>query len=285
MTKQFTIQDFYKRFPTDDACIEHLMAIRYGSILTCPKCDKTGKFSKLSGVPAYSCAWCGHHIHPMVGTPFAKSRTSLQKWFYAMYLFTTTRHGVPARELQRQLGVTLKTAWRMGHQIRKYMAKIENDNPTSGIFEIDETMVGGKKPGKRGRGASGKTVVFGILEKAGDIALNVVSDVKRKTLYPIIEENIVKGSTIQSDELHSYSTLQEEGYVHKTVNHGIKEYVKGDIHVNGLEGFWSQLKRSIQGTHIHVSGRHLSKYLGEFKYRYNMRKLPQFMFNQLLLSF
>lgn len=122
ITKEFTIQVFNKYFPTNERCIDHLMQIRYGKIIECPKCKKVGKFSKLTGKPAYSCSWCAHHIHPMVGTPFEKSRTSLQKWFYAIYLFTTTRHGVSARELQRQLGVTLKTAWRIGHQIRKYMA-------------------------------------------------------------------------------------------------------------------------------------------------------------------
>lgn len=132
MAKMFTVQDFFKRFPDDEACLNHLMQIRFGKTLACPKCGKHGKFSRIKKLPAYQCAWCGHHIHPMVGTPFERSTTPLQKWFYAMYLFTTSRHGVPAKELQRQLSVTYKTAWRMGHEIRKYLGKVDGDDGLSG---------------------------------------------------------------------------------------------------------------------------------------------------------
>lgn len=120
MAYTFTINDFFSRFKDDSSCLDHLMQVRYGESIDCPKCGKRGKFSRIKKLPAYQCAWCGHHIHPMSGTPFEHSRTPLQKWFYAMYLFTTSRHGVPAKELQRQLGVTYKCAWRMGHEIRKY---------------------------------------------------------------------------------------------------------------------------------------------------------------------
>lgn len=144
MAKQFTVTDFFKRFPDDDSCLNHLMSIRYGFELDCPKCSRHGKLSRIKKQPAYQCAWCGHHIHPMAGTSFERSRTPLQKWFYAMYLFTTSRHGVPAKELQRQLGVTYKCAWRMGHEIRKYMADTDGDPGPSGHVEIDETYVGGK---------------------------------------------------------------------------------------------------------------------------------------------
>ena len=286
MPKPFTIKDFYNRFPTDDACLAHLMQIRFGESLDCPKCNKHGRFLKLSKHPAYSCPWCGHHIHPMAGTIFERSSTPLQKWFYAMYLFTTSRHGVPARELQRQLGVTLKTAWRIGHEIRKFMAETDGNSPLSGDIEADETMVGGKrKGGKRGRGAEGKTVVFGMLQRDGDILTEVVPNVKRATLHQIIEENVVPGSTLHTDELRSYKTIDEKGYRHETVNHSAGEYVRGESHVNGLEGFWSLFKRAVRGTHVHVSPQHMAKYLGEFEFRYNMRKSPEVMFSRLLLSF
>ena len=286
MSKMFSIQDFFRRFPTDDACLAHLMKTRHGESLDCPKCAKHGRFLKLSKHPAYSCPWCGHHIHPMVGTPFEGSRTPLQKWFYAMYLFAMSRHGVPAKELQRQLSVTYKCAWRMGHEIRKYFSKVDGSNPLSGDIEADETMVGGKrKGGKRGRGAEGKTVVFGMLQRDGDILTEVVPDVKRKTLHPIMEANVEKGSTFHTDELHSYKTIDGKGYAHSTVNHGRGEYVRGETHVNGLEGFWSLFKRAVRGTHVHVSPQHMAKYLGEFEFRYNMRKSPEVMFSRLLLSF
>jgi transposase len=123
MPRRFTVQEFFRRFPDDDACLDHLMAVRYGHTLACPKCGRESRFARLSGLPAYSCPWCGHHVHPMAGTPFERTRTPLQKWFYAMFLFTAERDGVPSKELQRRLGVTYKTAWRMGREIRSCLAR------------------------------------------------------------------------------------------------------------------------------------------------------------------
>ena len=281
-----TVTDFFRQFPTDDACLEHLWEVRFGDEVECQKCGKVGKFYRLSKELAYSCPRCGHHIHPMVGTPFAKSHTPLQKWFYAMYLFTTTRHGVPAKELQRQLGVTYKTAWRMGHEIRKYMARVDGETPLGGIVEVDETYIGGKRSGgKRGRGAPNKTVVFGMLERGGDVMTKVVPNVRKKTLQPIIKGNVEQGSTVNSDELKSYSGLSKAGFEHETVNHSAGEYVDGDCHVNGIEGFWARMKLSIRGTHVHVSRKHLQKYVKEFEYRHNMRKRPDLMFDRLLAAF
>jgi len=286
MSKMPTVQDFFRRFPTDDACLDHLMAVRYGNRVECPKCHKTGRFARIKKIPAYSCAWCGHHIHPMEGTPFERSRTSLQKWFYAMYLFTTTRHGVPAKELQRQLGVTYKTAWRIGHEIRKYMAAVDGDGGLSGHVEVDEAYIGGKKrDGTKGRGASGKTAILGMVERGGHVILRVVPNAARKTLEPHIRQHIAPGTRVSSDEWSSYRFLASAGYVHKTVDHGSKEYARGDTHVNTLENLWGQLKRSIRGTHIHVSRKHLPKYLGEFEFRYNLRKAPEIIFARLLTGF
>lgn len=202
-----------------------------------------------------------------------------------MYLFTTTRNGVSAKELERQLGVTYKCAWRMGHEIRKYMAEVDGEDMLSGIVEVDETYVGGKRPGKRGRGADGKTVVFGMMEKDGDIMTKVIPNVKGKTLKPIIKDNVETETEIQTDELPSYRGLDNQGYEHNTVNHGSGEYVNGDTHVNSVEGFWGHLKKGISSTHIHVSGKHLGKYAKEFEYRYNSRKNPAGMFPELLKSF
>ena len=281
----YTIIEFFDSFPDDDACLDHLMGVRFGLSGSCPKCGREGKYHRIKKLPAYGCQWCGHHIHPMVNTPFEKSRTSLRKWYYAMYLFTTCRHGVPAKELQRQLGVTYKCAWRMGHEIRKYMAKVDGDSGLGGHVEVDETYIGGKRPGKRGRGAAGKTVVFGMLERDGDVMTKVVPDAKTKTLNPIIESNVEKASTISSDEWHAYKNLSKQGYQHGTVEHGKEEYVNGIHHVNSIEGFWSRLKNSIRGTHVHVSKKYLPNYLGEFEYRYNMRKSPKWMFERLLGAF
>ena len=166
------------------------------------------------------------------------------------------------------------------------MTETDGDNYLSGHVEIDETMIGGKRSGgKRGRGAPGKTVVMGMLERDGDVMAMVVPNVRGKTLHPIIEANVEKGATVHTDELASYRGLSGKGYDHQTVNHSLGEYVDGETHVNSIEGYWSRLKNSIRGTHVHVSSKHLPKYLGEFEYRFNMRHCPEAMFARLLLSF
>jgi len=288
MSKNFTVTEFFKRFPDDDSCLDHLMLVRYGESMDCPKCGKHGKFSRIKKLPAYQCSWCGHHIHPKVGTPFEKSRTPLQKWFYAMYLFTTTRHGVPAKELQRQLGVTYKCAWRMGHEIRKYMANTDGDDGLSGHVEVDEAYIGGKdnyigRPTDNGK--SNKVAVMGMVERNGDLITRIIPKATKDVLLPHIIQNIEAGSTVSTDELHAYKGMTKYFFNHGYVSHKRKQWRKGIHHTNTIEGFWSHIKRSILGTHIHVSRKHIDKYLGEFEYRYNMRDKPEIMFNDLLLSF
>ena len=289
MAKPFTIQEFFNRFPDDDTCLDHLMAVRYSKEGDCPKCGKHTKFHRLRKEPAYVCQWCGHHIHPMAGTLFAHSRTPLQKWFYAMYLFTTTRHGVAAKELQRQLGVTYKTAWRMGHEIRKYMAQVDGDEGLSGHIEADEAYIGGKRGGGKqgftGRAAKGKTIVFGMVERGGDVITRVVPNASVKALFPHITEFVEPGSTISTDEWPTYKRLRKYPYRHLAVNHAAKQWVSGDAHTNTIENFWGQLKRGIRGTHVWVSGKHLPKYLGEFEFRFNLRHHPHLMFDILLAAF
>ena len=282
----YSVLEFMKQFPDDDTCLEHLFVTRFGEVSEahCPKCGEIGKIKRLRKLPAYTCN-CGHHIHPMKDTPFERSTTPLQKWFYAMYLFTTSRHGVPAKELQRQLGVTYKTAWRIGHEIRKYMANIDGDNGLSGTVEADETYIGGKRKGTRGRGAGNKTVVFGMIEKGGDAMTKVITRATTAQLQGNIIQNGEKGSTIHTDEWSAYRGLGQIAYSHETVEHGKKEYARNGVHVNAVEGFWSQIKRSIKGTHVHVSKQHMEKYLGEFEFRYNLRKTPDIMFSHLLASF
>lgn len=280
---KLTVREFFKQFPDDEACLDHLFTVRFGQGHTCPKCERSAKWYRIKAERAYSCQWCGHHLHPTVGTPFEKSRTPLQLWFYAIYLFTTSRHGVPAKELERQLGVTYKCAHRMGHEIRKHMADVDGEEPLSGVVEADEAFIGGKRPGVRGRGALGKTIVIGMMERDGDVMTKVIPNTKRATIHAAITENVEAGSEIHTDEMASYRGL--EGYTHFTVNHGAGEYSRGDVHVNGVESYWSRLKQSIGGTHIHVSKQHLEKYAKEFEYRFNSRKNPSAMFPELISTF
>jgi transposase len=278
---KFTIKDFRKRFPDDDSCLEEIMRLRYGAVSECPDCQKATKFHRVRSRRCYECQWCGFQVYPTEGTPFEKTTTPLSSWFYVIYLMTATRSGVSAKEVERQLGVTYKTAWRMCHQIRLLMGSKTNGK-LSGHVEIDETYSGGTRKGKRGRGAAGKTPVFGMLEREGDVRAQVVKNVRRSTLIPVVEENVEKGTRISSDELASYADIAKSGYKHGTVSHGKKQYVSGIDHTQSIEGFWSRLKLSIRGTHVHVSAKHLQKYVDEFAFRYNNRSEPAFMFDAAL---
>lgn len=284
MAKPLTIVEFMKMFPDDDACLEHLFQVRHGGKdAECTRCGAIGLFKKLTKQPAYTCQ-CGQHIHPMVGTPFHKSHTPLQKWFYAMYLFTTTRHGVPAKELQRQLAVNYKTAWRMGHEIRKYLSYVDGDPPLSGHVEVDETFIGGRSKG-RGKAAQlkNKTVVMGMTERGGDIITRVIDDTRSHTVGKHIIENVKPGTVVTTDEASHYRVLKYVGYpAHQTVNHSKDEWARGAHHTNTIEAFWSILKRSIKGTHVQVSKEHMPKYLAEFEFRWNLRHDPAEMFPLLL---
>lgn len=275
---KMSVLDFFKMYPNDDTCLEHVMKQRYGLEHNCASCGKPSKFYKLSNRPAYSCANCGSHVYPCAGTPFERTRTPLQLWFYAIYLFTTPRHGVPAKELQRQLGVTYKTAWRIAHEIRKLMGILDGDDGLSGHVEMDETYVGGK-PRRRGteRGAQPdfkdrKTPVFGMVERNGKIMTYVVANNGRKTLLPIITKNVAQVSIVSTDEANIYQPLTGMGYTHGTVKHSEDEWVKGDTHTNTIEGFWGHFKNSIRGTHRSISRQHMQKYLVEFEFRFNLRK-------------
>jgi transposase len=280
-----TIVEFFQRYPDDEACLAQVFEARFGQGHICPNCERAAKWYRIKATRAFACQWCGWHLHPTAGTLFEDTRTPLRLWFYAIYLFTTSRHGVPAKELQRQLGVTYKTAWRMGHEIRKHMAAVDGDDPLSGTVEIDDVMIGGHRPGKPGRGAAGKTLMIGMVERDGEVMTKVVPNARKRTVHPIIEDGVAPGSTVYTDELKSYDGLAAKGYEHEAVNHGRCEYVRGECHTNTIEGYWSRLKNSIRGTHVHVSGKHLQKYAGEFEYRYNRRKRPEKMADELLSMF
>ena len=286
-TKPLTTAAFFKQFPDDEACLAHLFTVRFGQGFACPSCERPSNWYRIKAERAYSCQWCGHHLHPTVGTPFEQTRTPLQLWFYAMHLFTTTRHGVSGKELQRQLGVTYKTAWRMAKHIREHMADVDGDVPIGGFMkrvECDETFVGGYTTG--GQGGKGKTIVFGMLERGGDIVVEVVPDRRSGTLMPMILGNVKPHTEIHTDEHTGYGGLSTLGYWHKTVCHARDEYVSPTgTTVNGIESFWRHLKCSIAGTHVSVSPKYLGTYAKEFEYRFNRRNNPAAMLPELLSSF
>lgn len=292
MSSKLTVRQFFTRFPDEDACITHLMNVRFGLRHVCRACGKESTFHKLHDRRAFSCAHCGNHLYPAAGTVIEDSRTALQLWFYAIYLFVTTRHGVSAKELQRILGVTYKTAHRMGHKIRELMDDAEAVRVLQGHVEADEAYIGGYRRGGRGRslGPGGKTVVLGLKQRGGNIAAEVIPNVKMPTLREAVMRRVAPGSIVSTDELLSYGLLKKDGYTHGSVKHRIKEWARfsGEHqvthHVNSVESFWKLFKYSIRSTHIHVSAKYMNKYLAEFTFRSNHRVLENAMFDYLLAA-
>lgn len=278
--KKYTIKDFNNQFPTDDSCLDFLLESRYPAGVNCPKCGKVTKHYKKTGMKFYACEFCGMGVSPTAGTIFHKSPTPLRSWFYAMFLISSTRCGISAKQLERELGVTYKTAWRMFKQIRSLMD--EESKPLNGNTEVDETYIGGKHSGTRGRGAGGKTPVVGMVNREeSHVVAKVVADVKARTIMPIIWDNIPRdaNNTIHTDELASYNYVQKLGYTHRIVRHGKGEYVNGNAHVNSIEGFWSLVKRGIGGVYHAVSPKYLQTYFNEYGFRYNHRNsgIPMFV--------
>jgi transposase len=287
----FSVREFFAAFPDDDACLTRVMEVRYGLRHTCGRCGiADATFHKITGRRAYACAACGDHVYPSAGTIFQDSRTPLQTWFYAIYLFIATRHGVSGKELQRTLGVTYKTAWRIGQQIRDLMTKADSFEMLKGHVELDEAYVGGHRSGKRGRGAEGKTIVMGLKERGGKLTTQVIPNVKKDTLRDVVLENVEKGALVSTDELYSYGLLTGDGYKHGAVKHGAKEWAYYDYrhdathHTNNVESFWKLFKKSVASTHIHISAEHMDRYLGEFSFRSNHRQMKNAMFDLLIAA-
>jgi len=265
---RYTVAQFHKDFPSDDVCLQTVFENRYGDVTTCPKCAvKDTKFYRVKGRKCYACMHCGYQLHPLAQTIFHKSETPLTSWFYAIYLFSVSKNGVSAKELERHLGVTYKTAHRMARQIRKLMA--DGGDPLTGEVEIDETYIGGHR--KLAQKFNNKSVVFGIVERNGQAKTTHVKTNGSRALLPVIVKDVAPGASIHSDEWRAYKTLERYGYSHTTVNHSKLEYVRGSAHTNTIEGYWSQLKRSIDGTYHSVSPKYLQHYLDEFSFRYNLR--------------
>ena len=269
--------------------MDHLFQVRYGNEFDCPGCGREAKFSRVKGRRSYQCQWCAHQVYPTAGTPFDRTRTPLRDWFFVMFQFCASRNGVAAKEVERQLGVTYKTAWRMCHMIREYMGSLDSDDPLGGVgetVEIDETIVGGSVSGKGSGYMGNKTVVVGMLERRGELITRVVTSRTKAAMHSLIQQHVLPGTRISTDEMGGYKDIDQKGYSHIKVNHNRGQYAtKAGAGVNAIEGFWAQLKRGINGTHIHVSGKHLPKYLGEFEYRWNMRQVPHLMLDRMMFSF
>lgn len=293
-----TYIQFQSRFPTESAAIAYFVSIRYPNGVFCPRCGELAK--RRSDRPKVcNCSFCKTSFSVFAGTVFEKSRTSFRTWLYAANLFLNAKQGISALQLQREIGVTYKTAWRMLMQIRRAMGNAGAEKAFSGIVEVDETYVGGK-PRKannlfqipterpryrsaRGRGTK-KIPVIGVKERAsGNVFARVAipdrdgRKLTGKQLLSVISAACQAGTTVATDDFSGYNILNHEKtsperFTHLVVNHSLGQYSAGDgLHTNGIEGFWAILKRAVNGSYHHVSKKHLQRYVDECCFRQNNR--------------
>lgn len=285
---RYTRNQFDKEFPTDDVCLETIKEQRFpGGVAYCETCEKERKHYRVSGRTAYACDRCGNHIYPLAGTIFEKSTTPLRIWFQAMYLMGSTRCGISAKQIQRETGVTYKTAWRMFRQIRSLLSETDMQLEGSTV-EMDEVYIGGRPRGKRGGPKwlepSKKAVVAGVVERKtgkGRVIARVVDDASKKTLQDFAHEFILPESTVFTDEHPSYTGL-DKTYTHHRIQHSAGVYVKGDVHTQTIEGFWSLVQNGIRGVYHSVSKKYLQTYLNEYAFRYNRRDSGNLIFRAIL---
>jgi transposase len=283
-TRKYTIADFNRNFTNEDDCLEAIVAMVYPDGIVCRKCGIVRPHARITGRKAYACDYCGTHVYPLAGTIFEKSTTALKSWFYAMYLMGSTRCGISAKQLERELGVTYKTAWRMFTQIRKLME--EDGGPLHGEVEVDETWVGGKQGNKAHvkhsqNAFDNKIPVIGAVERGGRVRARVIPNVRKSQLVPLVIESIRPDAKVFTDESKGYTNLSKHGYAHERVNHKAKVYVHGNVHTNTIEGFWSLLKNGIRGAHHSVGAGHLQAYVDEYVFRYNHRDDARPMFETI----
>lgn len=284
--EKFTLSQFLRRFPNDESCLETIKKLRWPTgLVSCSKCNKDTKHYKVKGRTAYACEFCGNHIYPLASTIFDKTTTPLRLWFYAIYLMVQTRAGISAKQLERELGVTYKTAWRMFKQIRMLMAE-SGGGMLDGVVEIDETWVGGKGKNRknewRDQTTAPKEIVMGMVQRGGKVYMKHIQNTDRWTLVGQIKANVSPMAKIYTDELSSYTSLPEYGYYHDSVNHSKSEYARGFVHTQNIENIWSHLKRGIFGVYRKVSPKYLQAYADEYSWRYNHRHLQGGMFDKLL---
>jgi transposase-like protein len=281
--KAKTLQQVIRYFGDEQVCIDTVAAMRWPDGPECPACEHKEHYY-LKTQHRWKCKECYKQFSVKVGTIFEDSPLPLDKWLCAMWLIANCKNGISSCEVARDLGITQKSAWFMMHRIRKSMqdgSVVKVGGPDSEV-EVDETFIGGKarnmhrsrKAGKgyEHRGIINKTVVMGMLQRGGKITTKVIQERDKQTLHGHVRACIEEGTKLYTDEWGPYTGLDEQ-YAHQVINHAEK-YVDGKVHTNGMENFWSLLKRGLSGTYVSVEPFHLFRYLDEQAYRFNNRKKP-----------
>jgi transposase len=300
----YSLMEFMRMFPDDAACLDQLWRDRFapdGHHAHCPKCERERKFHRTKTRASYTCDTCGLHVHPQKGTIFERSSTSLHLWFYAMFLMASTRCGISAKQMERELGVTYKQAHKMMKRIRTLMG--DDGEPLSGDVEIDETSWGGKPrkphgasntialgPSRRAEAAAQretKATVLGMVERGGRIRFRVIASRHGAVLSRAVTANVNPDSIIFTDDWGSYKPLARHYVDHKVVNHSAGEYVRGDVYTNTIEGAFGNMKTGMRGAYKKVSPAYLQSYVDEYSWRHNAQRDRAELgplFEQLLLK-
>jgi len=277
-----SVFELMNTFSTEQKCIDYLEDLRWGGIVDSPF-DSLSQVYKCSN-NKYRCKNTGKYFNAKTGTMFENSKISLRKWFLAIWLVTSHKKGISSIQLAKDIGTTQKTSWFMLQRIRSCFG-IENGNDLEGVVECDETFIGGKNKNRhkdkkvknsQGRSFKDKVPVMGMLQRGGKMNAFVVPDTKRSSLSPLIYKYVNSETSILiSDEWWGYNGLSKY-YDHRIIDHSKKEYVSlqdSSIHTNNIEGSWNILKKSVSGMYNHVSKKHLQKYVDEFVYRFNLKKV------------
>lgn len=270
-----------EQFRSEDKCRDYLEGLRWPDGVECPRCaHKT--ISRLYERRQFECDSCRYQFSVTAGSTFHDSHLPLWKWFLAVYLMLESKKGISAKQLQRSLSVSYKTAWYLAHRIRDAMGSVE-ESPLVGVVEVDETLIGGKRPGS-GRGyRENKSVVIGAIQRGGNLRLRVIPNTRRGNVEGFIESALGEPEAIFTDELKSYNDLSVTMETrHESVSHKADEFVRGDVHTNSVESVWSLFERSIVGSYHQLSVKHLPAYLDEMEWRFNGRSNP-YLFRDTLL--
>ena len=260
-------------FDTDAECRALLERLRWPDGVCCLRCGSE-RISRITTRKQYACGDCKYRFSVTTGTAFNDTHLSLPKWFMAVLLMCEAKKSLSANQMMRTLGVAKKTAWYLCHRIRNAMADV-NPEPLTDTIEVDETYVGGKaKSGGRGGGSYrvNKSIVLGALQRGGNIRVSVSPNNDRKSLHGFIRAHAPNPARVMTDEWQAYRGIADADTTHETVEHGAREYVRGDVHTNGIEGAFGLFKRAVVGSFHQVSRKHLDRYLDEFEFRYNNRK-------------